>query len=127
MLQIIIRENNIDEVIREISDAQQAIIESDIPSLKEWIKRSLVENFINKQDSCINKLIAEWTFEGRNDQGIRISSKLEQNGVTSIPTKKDDLCALVITQPNYKTAAQKRREEAEAAVAAAQQLAAQGA
>ena len=104
MLQIILRENGVEEVVYTASDLDCAIIESHIPCAKKWITEAILNFKYNKLELRQKNLIQEWTRESKSDEGVRIPSKLEQNGITSIPTNKDDLCALIISQPNYKTA-----------------------
>lgn len=76
----------------ELTEIQKQVIKNDISSeiLDEDVKRRLFNIINHKYDQCFKRLKAEW------------DTKLEANGVTSIPLDKDAYATLVFSQPDYK-------------------------
>jgi len=86
----------------ELTDTQKKVIKNDIPSgiFDEDMKRRLFYIIDHKYRQCFKRLKEEW------------DTKLADNGVTSIPTDKDEYAELVFEQSNYKDA-QTKKDEAE--------------
>lgn len=97
--------------IFELSETQKKVIQNDIPSeiFEEDIKRRLRWVIMDeKYQKCFKRLKDEWTSPDADGM-----SKLERNGVSSIPTNTDALAELIFAQPNYKNRSTREIEAAE--------------
>ena len=84
----------------ELNKTQKKVIENEIPSetLEGDLKRRLQYILTHKYERCFDRLKKEWV------------SKLEANGVKSIPIDKDALAELIFAQPNYKNRSKRELE-----------------
>ncbi len=75
-----------------LSDIQKQVIANEIPSelLDRDLQRRLLYILTHKYERCFDRLKKEW------------EPKLVANGVTSVPTDKDEFALLVFSQPNYR-------------------------
>jgi hypothetical protein len=90
--------NNVD--LFELSEIQKQVIKNDIHEeiFEEDMKRRLFYILNHKYEQCFKRLKTEW------------EPKLAENGVRSIPTDKDELAALIFSQPNYKSRSQRQAD-----------------
>jgi len=81
-----------DQELFTLSDVQQQVIKNDIPEdiFDADMQRRLQYILMHKYDECFKSLKEEW------------DSKLVANGVTMVPTDRDEYAKLVFSQPNYK-------------------------
>jgi hypothetical protein len=95
-----------DQDLFELSPTQCKVICNDIheDEFDADMKRRLQYILTHKYERCFERLKAEWCSSQVGQQ-----SKLERNGVKSIPTNPHELAELIFTQPNYEC--RKTREE----------------
>ena len=88
------------EFLFELTDLQKKVIKNDIHDdiFDRDMKRRLFYILNHKYNQCFKRLKDEW------------EPKLAANGVRSIPTDKDELAALIFSQPNYKNRKQRQEE-----------------
>lgn len=78
------------------NDISHDIFEADMKRRLRWV---LIDVKVNK---CLERLKAEWAVAGMDAQGNRMPSKLEANGVTSLPIDDMALADLIFSQDNTK-------------------------
>lgn len=89
-----------DTPILTITNIDKLILANDLLDVNVEISRRLKWVIDDKVNNCFFRMYAEWVTNG----------KLEKLGVTSIPTKRDDLVALIIARPEYKNRIQRDKE-----------------
>lgn len=89
----------------ELSPIQCKVICNDIheDEFDKDMKRRLEYILMHKYERCFERLKAEWC-----SSQVGEKSKLQKNGVKSIPTDPDELAELIFSQPNYQS--RKKRE-----------------
>lgn len=88
MLEIIIRENGVDEIIYTVTDTDRAIIESDVPCCKQWLKAGPLNLIQGKAESCRDRLITKWM------PTLALENEM-------LPSNKDALCKMIIGHSDY--------------------------
>ena len=83
--------------IFQISNTDEELLGQDLLEVDAEINRRMQYIIDHKVDQCFKRMKEEWVDSG----------KLEGLGVTSIPTNRDELVALITAQPDYMTKAQK--------------------
>lgn len=96
------------KIIVELNETEQKVIKNDI---SEEIFDADMDRRVNwvlrhKYERCFERLKKEWV-DNKDSEG---KSKLERNGVTSIPTNRDALAELIFTQPDYKNRSQREKD-----------------
>jgi len=97
-----------DQELFTLSEVQKRVIQNDIPEeifdedMKRRLRWVLLEE---KYQNCFRRLKDEWLTPGSDGM-----SKLERNGVSSIPTHQEELAELIFSQPNYKNRSQRDKE-----------------
>lgn len=84
-----------------VTDTDKIILANDLLDVNSEIERRLKYIIDDKVNNCYARLYKEWVTDG----------KLESLGVTSIPTKRDDVVALIVARPEYKNRVQRDAEE----------------
>lgn len=81
-----------DKELLAISDVQKGVICNDINSdfFEEDLKRRIEWAIMHKYEKSFKRLKEEW------------DNKLIDNGVSMVPTNRDEYAKLVFEQPNYK-------------------------
>lgn len=94
-----------------LSETQKKVIKNDIDEdiFDEDMKRRLHYILTHKYERCFKRLKEEWV-DTIDEKG---KNKLANNGVHSIPTDRDALSELIISQKNYKN---KKSRESEAKI-----------
>lgn len=92
-----------EEKVLELSETQKSVIKYDINEdlFEDDMKRRVAWVLTHKYDQCFERLKKDW------------DPILASNGVTMIPTDKDEYAQLVFSQSNYKSK-KTRDEEAQA-------------
>jgi hypothetical protein len=95
------------EEVYELNKTKEKVIKNDI--LEEVfdadMKRRVRWSLNHKYERCFERLVNEWC-KDHDGKG----SKLEKNGIRSIPTNPDELAELIFSQPNYKNRTQRERD-----------------
>ena len=75
-----------------LTEIQKKVLKNDITEniFEEDIKRRIFYVINHKYEQCFKRLKAEW------------ETKLENEGIESIPTNKDAFAELVFSHPDYK-------------------------
>ena len=96
-----------DQEVFRLSETQKKVIKNDIQEevFDADMKRRLEYILMHKYERCFERLKAEWCNSSPGQQ-----SKLEKNGVSSIPTNPDQLAELIFTQQNYKNRSKRESE-----------------
>ena len=79
-----------------ISETDQKILSNDIMDIDKWIKESLS----GKINSCYKRMQREWTEKLLNDDSF----------TDPIPSNKEDLIKLILSQPTYKNRNQQEKQ-----------------
>jgi hypothetical protein len=83
-----------DKEIFQISDLDLSLLASELPEVDEDIERRLKWIIEHKCDRIYDRFRTKWT------------QILIKEGVTSLPTGRDEFITLVINRPDYKNASQ---------------------
>jgi hypothetical protein len=92
----------------QLNETQKKVIKNDIleEEFENDMKRRLQYILMHKYERCFERLKNEWTHSSAGEP-----SKLEKNGVQSIPTNPDALAELIFSQPNYKNRTNREKEK----------------
>ena len=92
-----------------LSETQKKVIRNEIldEEFETDMKRRLHYILNHKYEQCFQRLYDEWC------KPVNGSSKLEKNGVRSIPTNPDELSELIFSQPNYENRSKRKIREDE--------------
>lgn len=86
----------------EITNTDRLLLEHDIINVDDEIKRRLEYIIKHKVDQCYSRLKSEWDKKFESDVNV-----------ASIPTKRDNYVALVVSHHDYKNRAQRDAESGE--------------
>jgi hypothetical protein len=86
-----------DQYFIEMTDLQERVIKHFIfdEDFQDDMIRRVEEAITGKYLNCFRRLKEEW------------DPKLEESGISMIPTNKDEYAKLVFSQPNYKSRSQR--------------------
>mgnify|MGYP003636017522 CR=1 FL=1 len=89
-----------------ISETDQKILSNDLKNkadnvgITTWIENALKEALSGKINSCYKRMQREWTEKLLNDDSF----------TDPIPSNKEDLIKLILSQPTYKNRNQQEKE-----------------
>ena len=84
------------KITLKISETDQKILSNDIMDIDKWIKEALS----GKINSCYKRMQREWTEKLLNDDSF----------TDPIPSNKEDLIKLILSQPTYKNRNQQEKQ-----------------